>query len=73
MIVPFVPAFTAVGFRQFNPAIFNAIDGSDVHAIGANNLHMSFIGVSGIQVSLPVVSRAGAWRFRNRPSTRLWN
>jgi hypothetical protein len=42
MMVPLVPAFAAVGFCQFNPAIFNAIDGSDVHGIGANNLHMLF-------------------------------
>ena len=28
MVAP-VPAFTAVDFCQFNPAVFNAIDGSD--------------------------------------------
>jgi hypothetical protein len=62
MMVPLVPAFTTVGFRQFNPAIFNAIDGSDVHAIRADNLHMLFYRVSGIQVSSPVVGRADRLR-----------
>jgi hypothetical protein len=42
MMVAPVPAFTAVDFCQFNPAVFNAIDGSDVYAIGADNLHMLF-------------------------------
>jgi hypothetical protein len=34
-----VPAFAALGFRQFNAAIFNSIDGTDVHAIRADHLH----------------------------------
>jgi hypothetical protein len=38
MMVAPVPAFTAVDFCQFNPAVFNAIDGSDVYAIGADYL-----------------------------------
>ena len=63
MMVAPVPAFTAVDFCQFNPAAFNAIDGSDVYAIGADNLHMLFYRGSGIQVSLAAVSRPGAWRF----------
>jgi hypothetical protein len=42
MMVPLVPAFTAVGLGQFNPTIFNSIDGSDVHAIGPDDFHMLF-------------------------------
>jgi hypothetical protein len=42
MMVPSVFAFTAVCLGQFNPAIFNAIDGSDVNAIGADDVHMLF-------------------------------
>ena len=43
MVVAPVPAFTAVDFCPFNPAVLNAIDGSDVYAVGADKLHMLFI------------------------------
>jgi hypothetical protein len=42
MMVPPVFTFTTVSFGQFNLAIFNAIDGSDVNTIGADHLHMLF-------------------------------
>ena len=42
MMVAPVFAFTTVSFRQFNSTIFDAFDGSDVNAIGADHLHMLF-------------------------------
>jgi hypothetical protein len=42
MMVSLVPAFTAVGFSQFDPTIFNSIDGSDVHTVCPDYLHMLF-------------------------------
>ena len=42
MMLPFVPAFTAVGFNQFDTPIFNAIDGSDMHAVCADYFRMLF-------------------------------
>ena len=58
MMVAPVPAFTAVDFCQFNPAVFNAIDGSDVYAMGADNLHMLFGRFSSVSsVNVIFVSR----------------
>jgi hypothetical protein len=42
MMVSFVPAFTAVGFSQFDPTIFNSIDGSKMDAVSADHFHMLF-------------------------------
>jgi hypothetical protein len=42
MMVSLVPAFTAVGFSQFDPTIFNSIDGSKMNAVSADYFHMLF-------------------------------
>jgi hypothetical protein len=42
MMVPLVPAFTAVGFRQLDPTIFHPIDGSEMYAVSADDFHMLF-------------------------------
>jgi hypothetical protein len=42
MMVSLVPAFTAVGFSQFDPTIFNSIDGSKMDAVSADHFHMLF-------------------------------
>lgn len=43
MMVSLVPAFTAVGFRQFDPTIFNSIDGSKMDAVSADHSICSLI------------------------------
>jgi hypothetical protein len=59
MMVPPVFAFTTVSFGQFNSAIFNAIDGSDVNTIAPITSICSFIANSDIQISLPLCQTGG--------------
>jgi hypothetical protein len=64
MMVSFVPAFTAVGFSQFDPTIFNSIDGSKMDAVSADHFHMLFdfarIGHR-LTSSEPFAGRAKQW------------
>jgi hypothetical protein len=75
MMVPFVPAFTAVGFNQFDTPIFNAIDGSDMLAVCADYFRMLFdllasvisrlLFAQGQRVREPSVQFAGEVRLAN--------
>jgi len=40
MMVAFVASFAAVGLRKFDPAIFNAIDSSDINVVRSDHFHM---------------------------------
>jgi hypothetical protein len=40
MVVTFVVSFSAVGLREPDLAVSNAVDGSDMDSIGSNHFHM---------------------------------
>ncbi len=41
-MVALVAAFAAVGLGQLDPAALEAVDGADMHAVGADDFHMFF-------------------------------
>src|SRR5215470_6086700 len=41
VMVALVTSFTAVGLGESDPALLNAIDSSDMNAVGSNHFHMA--------------------------------
>src|SRR5262249_24346368 len=40
MMMTFMPPFPAVGLGEFDPAVLDAIDGSDMNTVRADHIHM---------------------------------
>jgi len=60
MMMALVMSFAAVGFRKLDPAVFNAIDGSDINAVRPDHPHMLLYDCPG-----------SGWRLRSNELVAL--
>ena len=55
VMMAFVASFTAVGLGESDPALLNAIDSSDMNAVGSDHFHMAlYLATVAHFISLPL-------------------